>query len=427
MKMKHNKILQLMALTACSLPMAFSLNSCTEEDIIENYGSVLVDSTYFTYDLSNLLESMAGIDILHIYTYETSGGKGKNLKHLRIQKQENGLSVESPSGISSSPNEPRSTYGEDADNWTDYNLNGDKVTWINDGIPYTATRFSFGAGVFRTVAIMQRTNPNDYVLDESKVLKALKYPSYDNMKDSWYEYFTIPYDSQSGYNVEYYTPWWGWTDKNVYQNANGEDAPYVSISKGFSIGGISHDTLKIGNHKTILMKPVQALRSYNVTLDVQKAEDLNNLVVGDCYACVSGVPQRMNFYYQIYDTENTSKVAFRLNLSASDNASNKNLRFSMKDLIVMNVSYGTDTLLTTSTNGPGVLQLIIPCTWNGANYNMQVLCNISKSIRESGIIRKEEAGWKWGGSTELPIKISTKITTEMLQKVQRGETIIWKD
>ena len=68
--MKHNKILQLVALTACSLPMALSLGSCTEEDIIDNYGSVLVDSTYFTYDLSNLFEAMGGTDFLHIYTQE---------------------------------------------------------------------------------------------------------------------------------------------------------------------------------------------------------------------------------------------------------------------------------------------------------------------------------------------------------------------
>ena len=93
----------------------------------------------------------------------------------------------------------------------------------------------------------------------------------------------------------------------------------------------------------------------------------------------------------------------------------------------MNVSYGTDTLLTTSTNGPGVIQLIFPCSWNGTDVVVQALCNISKSIKESGIIRKEEAGWVWGGSSELPIKISTKITAEMLQKAKNGETLIWKD
>ena len=91
--MKHNKILQLAVLTACSLPMALSLGSCTEEDIIDNYGSVLVDSTYFTYDLSNLFEAMGGTDFLHIYTYETSGGKGTNLKHLKIQKQDGRIYV----------------------------------------------------------------------------------------------------------------------------------------------------------------------------------------------------------------------------------------------------------------------------------------------------------------------------------------------
>lgn len=422
--MKHNKILQLMALTACSLPMAFSLNSCTEEDIIENYGSVLVDSTYFTYDLSNLLESMAGIDILHIYTYETSGGKGKNLKHLRIQKQENSLSIENLPAVGTSTVSERSTFGEDTEDWTKYNLNGDKVNWVTGATPYTTTRFSFGAGVFRTVAIMQRTNSKGYTVDDTKVLKSLSYPSYDNMKDAWFEYLTGAYTGE--FNGEMQVPWWVWTDGNIYENPNGENAPYIKIPDGVSIAGISHDTLKIGNHKTIVMTPVQSLRDYTISVEVQKADDLGSFVINDGYACISGVPERMNFYYQIYDVENTCKLPFRLRLPTADNASNKTVKLS-RTLGLMNVSYGTDTLLTTSTNGPGVLQLIIPCTWNGANYNMQVLCNISKSIRESGIIRKEEAGWKWGGSTELPIKISTKITTEMLQKVQRGETIIWKD
>ena len=110
--MKHNKILQFAALTACSLPMMFSLNSCTEEDIIDNYGSVLVDSTYFTYDLSNLLDLMGGTDFLHIYTFETTGGTKKDLKHLVIQKQDNRLYVEEPGGISASPGADRYFQGE---------------------------------------------------------------------------------------------------------------------------------------------------------------------------------------------------------------------------------------------------------------------------------------------------------------------------
>ena len=422
--MKHNKILQLVALTACSLPMALSLGSCTEEDIIDNYGSVLVDSTYFTYDLSNLFEAMGGTDFLHIYTYETSGGKGTNLKHLKIQKQDGRIYVESPAGISASPNGERSTFGEEADNWVDYNLNGDKVTWTHSGTPYTASHFSFGAGVFRTVAVVQRTNPGDCVIDEAAVLKALKYPSYDNMKDAWFEYLTGTYSGEL--YGEQQTPWWGWTDKNVYQNVNGENAPYIRIANGLSTAGIAHDTLKIGTHKTIVMQPVQSLRNYTVSVEIQKAEELSDFVVTTGYACISGVPERLNFYYQIYDTENTCKLPFRLRLDAADNAANKTVKLS-RTLGFMNVSYGPDTLLTTSTNGPGVIQLIIPCKWNGNDIVLQALCNISKSIKESGIIRKEKAGWKWGGKTELPIKISTKITAEMLQRAKKGETLIWKD
>lgn len=422
--MKHNKILQFAALTACSLPMMFSLNSCTEEDMFENYGSVLVDSTYFTYDLSNLLDLMGGTDFLHIYTFETTGGTKKDLKHLVIQKQDNRLYVEEPGGISASPGADRSTFKENKENWTDYNLNGDKVTWTHNGDPYTESHFSFGAGVFRTVAMVTRINPKDYTVDEPSVFENLKYPSYDNMKDTWFNYNTGSYAGE--YYGEAQIPWWGWEDKNVYQNADGEDAPYVKMANGLAIGGISHDTLKIGTHKTIVMKPVLAQRDYTISVEIQKAEDLSNFVITDGYACVSGIPQRMNFYYQIYDTDNTCKMPFRLHLTTPDNEANKTVKLD-RTLGLMNVSYGTDTLLTTSTNGPGVLQLIIPCIWNGTEIRMQVLCNISKSIKESGIIRKEEAGWVWGGSSELPIKISTKITAEMLQKAKNGETLIWKD
>ena len=422
--MKCKNMLQLAAMAVCSLPMTFSLGSCTEEDMFENYGSVLVDSTYFTYDLSNLLDEMGGTDILHIYTYEATAGKGNNLKHLVIQKQDDRLFVEGPKGISSAPGAERSTFKEDTTDWTAYNLNGDKVTWTHTGRPYTESHFAFGAGVFRTVAMSQRINENDYTVDEKSVFEKLKFPSYDNMKDTWFNYNTGSY---SGENYgEMQIPWWGWEDKNVYLNADGAEAPYVRMANGLAIGGISHDTLEIGTHKTIVMKPVQAQRNYNISVEVQKADDLSGFVINDGYACISGIPRRMNFYYQIYDTENTCKMPFRLHLTNADNATNKTVKLD-RTLGLMNVSYGTDTLLTTSTNGPGVLQLILPCTWNGSNFNLHVLCNISKSISESGIIRKEEVGWRWGGSTDLPIKISTKITAEMLKKAQNGETLIWKD
>ncbi len=421
--MKLRNIIQMAVLTVSALPLTVSLNSCTEEDIIDNYGSVLVDSTYFTYDLSNLLDMMGGTDYLHIYTYETSG-KGNNLKHLVIQKQDNRIFVESPKGISAQPGEERSTFKENLDEWTQYNLNGDKVTWTHNGDPYTESHFSFGAGVFRTVAMVQRTYEPNYTIDEPSVFESLKCPSYDNMKDTWFNYNTGSYSGE--YYGEMQLPWWGWDDKNVYKNANGEDAPYVKMANGLAIGGISHDTLKIGSHKKIVMQPVLAQQDYTISVEIQKAEDLTNFVITDGYACVSGIPQRMNFYYQIYDTENTCKMPFRLHLTEADNASKKVVKLD-RTLGLMNVSYGVDTLLTTSTNGPGVLQLILPCSWNGTNFNLQVLCNISKSIRQSGIIRKDEEGWRWGGSTTLPIKISTKITAEMLNKALGNETLVWKD
>ena len=422
--MKCKNMLQMAALAVCSLPMTLSLGSCTEEDMFENYGSVLVDSTYFTYDLSNMLDIMGGTDILHIYTYESTKGKSNNLKHPRIEKQDNRIYVENPKGISSAADQERSTFKDDTTDWTAYNLNGDKVTWTPSGDPYTESHFSFGSGVFRTVAMVQRTDPRNYTIDENSVFEKLKYPSYDNMKDTWFNYNTGAFDGE--YYSELQVPWWGWKDWNEYTNANGEEASYVRQANGYAIAGISQDTLEIGTHKTISMQLIQVQRDYNISVEIQKADDLNNLVIKDCFACISGIPQSMNFYYQVYDTENTCKMPFRMHINAEDNASNKTVKFD-RTLGLMNVCYGPDTLLTTSTNGPGVLQMILPCLWNGYEVNLQVLCNISKSISESGIIRKEESGWRWGGSTELPIKISTKITAEMLDKARKEEIVILKD
>ena len=171
--MKCKNMLQMAALAVCSLPMTLSLGSCTEEDMFENYGSVLVDSTYFTYDLSNMLDIMGGTDILHVYTYEATGGKGNNLKHLRIQKQDNRIYIENPKGISAVPDQERSTFKDDTTDWSAYNLNGDKVTWTHSGDPYTESHFSFGAGVFRTVAMVQRTDPRNYTIDENSVFVIL--------------------------------------------------------------------------------------------------------------------------------------------------------------------------------------------------------------------------------------------------------------
>ena len=75
-------------LTVSALPLTVSLNSCTEEDIIDNYASILHDSTYFTYNVGNLLEDMWGADTLHIFTYEVSGDLKHNLKHVALQPQD---------------------------------------------------------------------------------------------------------------------------------------------------------------------------------------------------------------------------------------------------------------------------------------------------------------------------------------------------
>lgn len=422
--MKCKKIVQVAALAACALPLAVSLGSCTEEDILDNYASVITDSTYFQYDLENILSQMGGTDILHIYTYEVTNGGKKNLKHLAIQKQDNRIYVENPGGISATPNQLRSSFGDSIPDWTLYNLNGDKVTWTHGGNPYTESHFAFGAGVFQTVAMIERTNPRNYTIDETAVYKKLKDPTYDNMKDTWFKYITGAYEGE--YYSERQTPWWGWTDLNVYMNKNGEEAPYIRRANGLALGGVSRDTLKIGNHKTIVLNPVVAARNYTFNIEVEKGDDLGDFVITDGYACISGIPERMNFHYQTYDVENTCKTPFRLHMLAADNTSNKVVKYT-NTIGIMGVSYGADTLTTTGVNGPGVLQLIIPYKWNGVESHFNVLCNVSKSIKNSGVIQKGDYGWLWGGSDEINIKLTTKITAEMIKRAKNGEIVELKD
>ena len=416
--MKRKNIFHTLALAALALPMTISMGSCTEEDIIDNYGSVLIDSTYFMYDLNNLLEDMGGTGILHVYVYEVTNKHC--LKHLFIQKQTGVVSMDL-----TGKNYPHTGKGTIA--WTEWNLTGDTVIATNAGsynYDEDRTHFCFGAGTFRTVAIANKTKVDDYTMNEPELTNILKYPSYENLRNSNFTYYSGSYSGE--YYGERQVPWWGWTDRNVYKNANEEEAPYVHQTNGLAVGGMSYDTLKLGEHKTISLMPIKPQRDYTISVEIQKSDDLSGLVIKDGYGCISGIPLSVNFYYQTYDVENTAKIPFRFHLETEDNASNKTVKMN-RTMGFTNVSFGTDTVATTATNGPGVLQMIIPVAWNSQNFNIEVLCNVSKSIINSGIIRKDEDGWRWGGSTTLPIKISTKITADMLEKARKGETIIWRD
>ena len=424
--MKRKNIFHTLALAALALPMTISMGSCTEEDIIDNYGSVLIDSTYFMYDLNNLLEDMEGTDVLNVYVYELTNKKC--LKMLSIQKQ---------TGVVSLTNNKSNTFntGNGKIDWNEWNLKGDSVIITNSGgynFDDDRTHFCFGAGVFRTVAFYNYTNDEGYTMDLPSLTEVLKDPTYETLRNANFTYIPKMTGDISGVAQ---LPWWSWEDCNEYLNGDGENAPFVTqhmyvsdegMKSKLVCGGLSYDTLEVGHHKTIKLKKIQATREYQLDVQIQKADDLDDFVLDAVYGIVSGVPMSMNYYYETYDVENSAKLAFVFNQKEKDSPANKTIE--LESVVgVTNLSYGTDTVATTTTNGPGVLQFMVR-GWKGSTeIKFTALCNVSKSIINSGIIRKDEDGWRWGGSTTLPIKISTKITADMLEKARKGETIIWRD
>lgn len=424
--MKRKNIFQIMASAALALPMTISMGSCTEEDIIDNYGSVLIDSTYFTYDLNNMLEGMEGTDILNVYVYEITNQNC--LKKLSIQKQTDKVTLDN--NKSNTPHTGNGGYM-----WTEWNLKGDTVVSTNSesyNFDDDRTHFCFGAGVFRTVAFYNYTNDDGYKMDLPSLNKILSNPSYETLRNTYFTY--IPKLS-SEINGEPQVPWWGLNDSNEYENADGENAPYISqhmyvyedgMKSKLVSGGLSYDTLKVGQHKTITLEKKQATREYKLNVELQKSEDLNDFVIESVYGCISGIPMSMNFYYETYDVDNTAKLPFLFYMDKTDAQSNKVVSLN-RTIGVTNISYGTDTLVTSKTNGPGVLQLVVR-GWRGSTeIKFVALCNISKSIKNSGIIKKDDDGWRWGGNTELPIKITTKINAAMLEKGRNGEVLILTD
>ncbi len=417
--MKLRNIIQMAVLTVSALPLTVSLNSCTEEDIIDNYASILHDSTYFTYNVGNLLEDMWGADTLHIFTYEVSGDLKHNLKHVALQPQDGRYQWVPKDRESDTSNEDRIK------------------SMTHEGFDQ---RFYYGAGIFRSVAVVTRINPNDYVMDEAFMSNVMEYPSYDVLRDvfcsyktySFRELFSIAYEHNYGEGKNpMQTPFW-WNgdndehDRNHYVNADGEEAKYVRHGGLPVFGGLSFDTLKVGEHKAINFEKIPVMRQYNINMTFKKADNLTGLKVNDIYAIVSGVPRGMSFYYKTYDVENTVKIPFRFYPNVVDSENSKSVSYGA-NIVMSGFSYGTEVEPTTATNGPGVMQLSVNCQWNGKPVELVVLCNISKSIIESGVISKLDKGWIWGGSTDLEINISSVITPEMLDKAIAGETIIWKD
>lgn len=408
--MKSKNIIQLVALTICAMPLSVSLNSCTDEDIIDNYATILHDSTYFTYDVEDFVGDMWGANILNIFTYEVTGDLTHNLKHLTLQPQDGRY------------------YWVPEDRESDItNKDSIKTFYIDEAL---TQRLYYGAGFFRSVAVMSRINPADYYIDESEVMNAMKYPSYDVLKSASYKYITRSFEDMFRYAYEVASeqqaPYWGWEDKNLYKNADGTEALYVYQGIDPVFGGVSYDTLKVGEHKTIHFDKIAVSHKYNVDLKFSKDENLNNYEVESIYGLFSGVPLSMRFYDETMDVENTGKISFRLHPAMEDTPSNKTIE-ATREMNMIGFSYGNDTIATSTLEGPGVLQLIVRGKWESSTVNMYVLCNISKSIIDAGVIKKTEKGWIWGGNTELPIHISTKITAEMLDKARAGETIVWKD
>lgn len=417
--MKLKNIIQMAVLTVSALPLTVSLNSCTEEDIIENYSSILHDSTYFTYDVDNILEDVWGADTLHVFTYEVAGDLKHNLKHLILQSQDG-------------------RYQWKPSNREKDRSNTDSIKIVGSNI--YDQRFYYGAGIFRSVAVVTRINPNDYIMEEDFMSNVMKYPSYDALRSvfckyktlSFYEMFRIAFEADYGEGKpRMQTPFW-WDgnndnlDRNHYVNADGSEASFVRHGGLPVVAGLSYDTLKIGEHKAIDFDKILITQKYNINLQFLKDESLTGFKVNDVYAIISGLPMGKSFYYQTVDVENTAKIPFRFYPLSDDIESNKTIQENAS-LVLSGFSYGTEEGATTTLNGPGVMQLSVNGVWNGQIIEMHVLCNISKSIIESNVIKKLDKGWVWGDSTDLNINISTKITPEMLNKAKTGETVIWKD
>lgn len=415
--MKCKKLVQLSALAVCALPMTFSLGSCTEEDIFDNYASVLFDSTYFTYDIDTFLNNMWGADMVHIYTYEVTNNGSKNLKHLSMQKQENTMNL---IGKHISPN-----MVSDVEDWSSIKTNGDTITYINHKEDPTHTfkntRFHFGAGLFMSVVALSRTDQEKYPINEVEVLNAISNPTYNNMRAANYSYYL-----QDGANYQadnqpagLQLPWY-WNDQthdfNKYTNSDGSPAKYVFESRQPVASGFSRDTLKVGEHKEIVFDKVDVTRRYDFSVDIAKAADASDFVITQVHAVLAGVPTSMNFWRRTMDVENTAKIAYRLAIPEADAAGKTSVK-ATRQMCFMNLSYGTDTTATAlaKTNGPGVMQLHIIGKWKGKDVTLNTLTNISKSIIAAGMIRKDVFGWVNDEGTKLNIKLSTPITSDMLK------------
>lgn len=434
--MKFNKFLQLIAIAACALPAAFSLNSCTEEDLVDNYKVVLGDSTYFTYDIEPFKPLMQ-TDSLIIYSFEITSPRKNDCKWLAYSKKYGYWyffrNKETDTNIKSDHWAPVIDW--ENEDFTDE----DKVveeksqfgTYIKEGLVQKKDgeyRFYFGAGDFLTVLIPEKNN----AVDMDSLRSTLKYPSVvalDTLKVN-YIINDEPVAASPGNIWENAIfPLDNWSDKNVYTNANGSKAGFVALSQSQMFGGVTDIVpLKIGEHKNIEFTQNLFTKDYDIELTLTKDDDAVNFPIEEVFVSLAGLPSNVKFKNNELDVENTSKVSFKLFPQDENNAGKQEV-VCKRTINVMGITYGTDSLDFATVNGPGVAQITIKSTYNGGT-ELIALCNIKKSIQEAEVVEATENGWFKTENTKLPIKISTKITADMLKNsnyYRNPKVMIWKD